>query len=543
MLLAFGLLLAACTAESNDDNKEKGKDGESASGDTEQVLRLSIEAEPQVLDPQVSTDTYSMILNNAVREGLVRFHDNEILPGIAETWDVSEDGLTYTFHLRESKWSDGSDLTAEDFRDSFIRLLDPETASAYAYIGYYVKNAEPFNKGEIDDPEEVGVKALDSHTLEFTLENPTKQFLSLTSFLSYLPSDGEKVKEHGQSYASKPETMNYNGPFIIETWNQQESFTLKKNPNYWNKDEITLEEVKINIVSDNGTAVGMYETDDIDMVILGREFVEKYDQEGNAEFYSSGTTSFLQYSYEGGAGEILQNENFRNALSHAINRQGIVEGVLNNGSTPAERYIMPDTAGNEDLFDKEYPFNEIPIENDDAKAQEYLDLALEELGLTKEELPTFELLASDVADARIISEALQDMFKQSLGIQTEINILPHDQRLQRLMDGDFELMWAGWGPDYNDPMTYLDIFTSSSTYNTTGFNDDVFDEMINSASVEADIDKRGELLFESEKYLIENGPLTPVYFQNGAWAKASNLKGVNMSPFGAQIDFVFGYFE
>ncbi len=138
MLLAFGLLLAACTAESNDDNKEKGKDGESASGDTEQVLRLSIEAEPQVLDPQVSTDTYSMILNNAVREGLVRFHDNEILPGIAETWDVSEDGLTYTFHLRESKWSDGSDLTAEDFRDSFIRLLDPETASAYAYIGYYV---------------------------------------------------------------------------------------------------------------------------------------------------------------------------------------------------------------------------------------------------------------------------------------------------------------------------------------------------------------------------------------------------------------------
>ncbi|GGP07811.1 peptide ABC transporter substrate-binding protein [Oceanobacillus neutriphilus] len=542
LLLVVSFMLAACTAESGDTDDGK-KEGIADDGETEQVLRMAMESEPEVLDPQVSTDTYSIIVNNAILEGLVRFHDGEIIPGIAEEWDISEDGLTYTFHLRETTWSDGKDLTAEDFKDSFIRLLDPETASAYAYIGYYVKNAAAFNQGEITDPDEVGVKAIDPYTLEFTLENPTKQFLSLTSFISYLPSDAEKIEEFGQSYSSSPESMNYNGPFVIDSWDHQESIVLKKNPNYWNKDEIKLDEVEINIVADNSTAVGMYETGDIDMVTLGREFIEKYEQSGDAEFYNAGTTAFLQYSYNGEVGEILKNSNFRNALSYAINRQGLVEGVLKNGSTPAERYIMPDTLGKEGLFAEEYPLSVFPTENDNEKAQEYLDKALDELGMTKDELPAFELLASDRPDDRIISEALQDMFDQTLGIKTEITILPHDQRLQRLMDGEFELMWAGWGPDYNDPMTYLEIFTASSTYNTTGFESDTYDDLINSASVEADVDKRGDLLFEAEQYLIEEGPMTPVYFESGAWAKSGSLQNVNRSPFGAEVDFVFGYFE
>lgn len=555
LMMVLVLVLAACTAETEDSANETDDNGQNANSDSDngandgedesanQVLRMVMPAEPTVLDPQVSTDPYSINVNNAIREGLVRYHNGEIIPGIAEDWDISEDGLTYTFNLRKSTWSDGSELTAQDFKDSFIRLMNPATNSPYAYIGYYVKNAQAFNKGEITDPEQVGVKVVDPYTLEYTLESPTKQFLSLTSFLSYLPSNAAKVKESGQDYSSNPDTMLYNGPFILKDWKHQESFTLEKNPNYWNKDEVTLETVEIAIVPDDGTAASMYEADEIDMVSLGREYVEKYEQAGEAEFYNKGTISFMQYSYKGEVGEIFSNSNFRKAISHVINRQGIVDGVLKDGSTVAERYIMPTTLGVKKSFGEEYPLSVVPAVNDNEKAEEFLATALDELGMTKDELPTFELLASDRPNDRIISEAIQDMLDQSLGIKTDIKIVPHDQRIQLLLDSDFEMMWAGWGPDYNDPMTYLDIFTSTSGYNTTGFNDSTYDDLINSANEEPDFEVRADILFEAEKYLIENGPMTPVFFAGGAWTRSDDLKNVNMGPFGAEVDFAFGYFE
>lgn len=545
LLIVFTLALAGCTADTpeSQDSTNKPEAPETGEQAKEQVLRMVFQTEPTNLDPQIGTDGNSMIINNAVLEGLVRYHDGEIIPGIAEDWEISEDGLTYTFKLRESVWSDGSELTAEDFKNSFIRLLDPATQSPYAYIGYYVLNAQAFNEGDLTDPEQVGVKALDAHTLEFTLEAPTKQFLSLTSFLSYLPSNASKVEEFGQEYAADADKMLYNGPFILTEWKHHESLTLEKNPNYWNSDAIALDKVEISIVPDDGTASGMFETGNIDLVLIGREYIDKYANEGKAEFYNKGSIHFIQYNFESEVAEFLTNENFRKALSYAIDREGLVNGVLKNGSSPAERYILPSTLGKEKAFSEEYPLHAFEVKADQAKAQEFLDAALGELGKTKEDIPAIEFLASDRPEDRIISEALQDMLDQNLGIKLDINIVPHSQRLQLMLDSKYQMMWGGWGPDYNDPMTYLDIFTTSSGYNTTGFHDETYDRLINEGNVEPDIEKRGDLLFAAEKHLVEQGPITPLFFAGGAWAKVDSLHNVTMNHIGAEIDFVFAEFK
>lgn len=542
MLLALlSLALFGCTAEKSPSDKEKGSSVNESSG-TDKTLKMVFQTEPPNLDPQISTDNYSMMINNAVREGLVRLKDGEIIPGLATEWDISEDGLEYTFKLRESKWSDGSALTAEDIKRSFIRLLEPDTKSQYAYIAYYIKNAQKFNEGEAT-AEDVGVSAPDENTVVVTLESPTKYFLSLMGFLSFLPSDAENIEKHGEKYAADADKMLYNGPFVLSEWKHQESLVLEKNPNYWNKDEINLERVEISIVPDDSTAVGMYETGEIDLVLLGRDYIEKYDGQGKANFYNKGSIMFMQYNFDGEIGKILSNANFREALSYTIDREGLVNGLLKNGSQAAERYVVPTTLGVTSDFGEEFPLAALPTSSDKAKAEELLDKALEELNMTKNDIPTFEYLTSDKPDDKMIAEAIQDMLVQNLGINLDIKIVQSKQKLQLLLEGDYELMWAGWGPDFNDPLTYLDIFTTSSGYNTSGFNDAKYDKLIADINKELDPQKRGELLFEAEKYLISDGPVMPVFFAGGAYAKVDNLVNIRTNHIGPEIDFVFADFE
>lgn len=504
---------------------------------------MIFQTEPPNLDPQVGTDTYAMIINNAVREGLVRYKDGQIVPGIAEKWDISEDGLTYTFHLRESKWNDGTALVAQDFEKTFLRLLDPATKSQYAYIAYYIKNAQAYNLGEITDQTQVGVKALDEKTLEVKLESPTKYFLSLMGFLSYLPSNLDSVAEHGDQYAADADKMLYNGPFILTKWNHQESLVLEKNPNYWNKDAIKLDKVKISIVPEDKTAIGMYEAGDIDLAILGRDYIDKYQQAGKAKMYDKGGSAFIQYNYSGTNGELFTNPNFRQAISYAIDRDAIVNGLLKNGSSVAERFVPPATLGKEKAFGEEYPLQSLPTKADPQKAKEYLDKAVGEVGLNADSLPTIEFLVSDKPDDKLITEAIQDMVFQNLGLKLDIKVVQNKQKLQLMMNSDYQMMWGGWGPDYNDPMTYLDIFMSDSGYNTTGFEETEYDELIKKANQETDVNARGDLLFQAEKYLLDKGPTTPVFFNGGAWISKDNLKNVQMNSFGAEIDFVFAEFQ
>ena len=538
MLLVLSMVLTACGPKAPAQEPTPGE--EPAAG--EKVLRFAIGAEPPALDQQIATDTYAIMLGNHLYEGLVRVYDGQIQPGMAESWEISDDGLVYTFHLRDALWSDGKPVTAHDFEYGIKRLLDPATASEYAYQGYYVKNGEAYNKGEITDPSMIGVKALDDKTLEITLENPTGYFLSLTNFISLFPVRKDFVEAQGQAYASEPDKILYNGPFILTEWNHEASLVLEKNPNYWNKDAIKIDRVEIAIVSDSNTAMGMYEAGDLDFVAIPAARVQEFVDKGEAKFYYDGAEFYFQFNVNGKTpqtGKFLGNANFRKALGFAVDRQNFVDAVLKNGSDPATRYVLPLLSGVNDTFAKEYPYEFYPKNADVEKAKELLNKALEEIGATADQIPTFEYLTDDSDTARTSAEAIQDMLKRNLGINIEIKQVPFKQRLELMTAEDYDIVFAGWGPDYDDPLTYLDLWVIGGGNNDTGWEDQTYTDMINYIRTASDLKARADKMFEAEKYLLENGPIVPIYFRRRAWTHVDGLTGLVRNFIGADPDFTY----
>jgi oligopeptide transport system substrate-binding protein len=505
------------------------------------VFRMAA-SEPPNLDPQLGTDTVSIMVDNAILEGLVRVYDGKTLPGMAETWDVSADGLTYTFHLRDAQWSDGQKVTAKDFEYSFIRLLDPATASEYAFQGYYIVNGEEYNTGKITDPSQVGVKAIDDKTFEVKLKAPTKYFLALTGFLSFMPSRKDLVEANKEGYAADADKAVYNGPFTLKEWQHDATMVLEKNPNYWNKDAIKLDRVELTIVTDSKTIVNMYEAGDTDLAGLSKDFIAKYDAEGKANYFATGSEFYFQFNVKGKTpemGKFLSNNKFRQALGYAIDRQAFCDQVLKNGSKAAQRYILPLLMGDKDKFAVEYPYEFYPANADVAKAKQLLDEALAELGTTADKIPAIEYLTDDSDVARTNGEAVQDMLSKNLGIKVEIKQVQFKQRLELMEAHDYDLVFAGWGPDYDDPMTYADLWVTGGGHNNTGWSNPEYDKLIAFAKTSPDSKARAEAMFKSEQILLEQGPIVPIYFRNGVYAMQPYVKGIVRNFIGADPDFVF----
>jgi oligopeptide transport system substrate-binding protein len=538
MLLVLSLVLTACGPKAP---AQEPTPGEEPAAQEPKVLRFAIGAEPPALDQQIATDTYAIMLGNHLYEGLVRVADNgRVTPGMAESWEISEDGLTYTFHLRDAKWSDGQPVTAKDFEYGIKRLLDPATASEYAFQGYYIENGEAYNTGKITDPSQVGVKALDDKTLEIKLAVPTGYFLALTNFISLFPVRQDFIEAQGTAYASEADKILYNGPYILKEWKHEEGLVLEKNPNYWNKDAIKIDRVEIAIVTDSNTAMSMYEAGDLDFVGLPAARVQEFVDKGEAKFYYDGAEFYFQFNVKGRnaeVGKFTGNANFRKAFAYAIDRQNFVDAVLKNGSDPATRYVLPLLAGVNDLFAKEYPLEFYPKNADPAKAKEYLDKALAEIGTTVDKVPAIEYLTDDSDAARTSAEAIQDMIAKNLGIKLEIKQVPFKQRLELMNKGDYDLVFAGWGPDYDDPMTYLDLWVIDGGHNNTGWEDQTYTDMINFCKTTPDVQARADKMFEAEKYLLENGPIVPVYFRRRAWVHVDGLTGLIRNFIGADPDF------
>jgi oligopeptide transport system substrate-binding protein len=505
------------------------------------VLRMA-GSEPPNLDPQIGTDQVSIEIDNALLEGLIRVYDGKVTPGMAEKWDVSPDGMVYTFHLRDAKWSDGKAVSAKDFEYSFKRLLDPTVASEYAFQGYYFLNGEEYNTGKITDASQIGVKAIDDKTLEIKLGRPCKYLLSLMGFLSFMPSRQDIVETHKEAFASAPDKMLYNGPFVLTEWNHDQNLVLEKNANYWNKDAIKLDKVEMTIVVDNKTAVNMYEAGDIDLTGLGKDFIDKYKADGKAIFFYTGSEFYFQYNVKGRTpevGKVLGNANFRKALAYAVDRQSYCDAVLKNGSDPATRYVLPLLQGNEKKFAEEYPLDFYPKNADVAKAKEYLDKALAEIGITIDKVPAIELLTDDSDASRISAEAIQDMLSKNIGVKMEIKQVQFKQRLELMQKAEYDVVFAGWGPDYDDPMTYLDLWVTDGPLNRTGWGNKKYDELIQLAKTTPDMKARADAMFEAEKIVLEECPIAPLYFRRGCYAVQPYVKGLVRNFIGADPDFVY----
>ncbi|WP_417900742.1 peptide ABC transporter substrate-binding protein [Bacillus haimaensis] len=538
LLLVVALLLSACSfSESTSNNKNNNNETESPTdseneGTTDEessspkVLRLNNGSEPGSLHPALAQGTHDSWILEHTFEGLTKKNaEGDIQPGMASEWNT-EDGVTWTFTLKDDVyWSNGDPVTAEDFEYAWKHVLNPATAAQYSYQLYYLKGAEAYNSAEEGADlaaleAEVGVKAVDSKTLEVTLAQPTPYFLDLTSFYTYYPVN-KKVQEANKDWALEAETHVSNGPFYLADWKHKESIAIKKNDKYYEKDMIKLDEVQFVIIDDENTAWQMYQADELDLVYpLPQDVQGQLMASDDAEFHI-GPDLAVYYFNINNTEKPFNNAKIRKALSLAIDRQTIVEHVAQGGQTPAYSIVppgIPDVNG-------DYQENTGKLfEENVEEAKKLLAEGLEEEGL--DELPSFVYLYNTSEGHKAIAEAVQEMWRKNLGVETTLENVEFQVKLDSEQAGDYTVSRAGWVGDYVDPMTFLDLWVSDGPYNDARFKNSEYDELISKAKSTLDQAERMEAMHAAEKILMDEMPIIPIYFYTKPYVLKPSVTGI-----------------
>ncbi|MBG9536797.1 peptide ABC transporter substrate-binding protein [Bacillus thuringiensis] len=541
-VLAMSMALTACSGSGGEKKTTKTSSGGGEEKKSEikyaakQVLNRTENQEIPTMDVSKSTDTLgSQILGNTM-EGLYRLDkDNKPIPAAAESSTKSEDGKKYTFKLRkDAKWSNGDPVTAKDFVYAWQRLLDKNTAAEYAFIAFYIKNAEAINKGE-KPLTDLGAKAVDDYTLEVELEKPVPYFLNLMAFPSYYPLNEKFVKEKGDKFGLEADTTLYNGPFVMASWKHEQGWQLKKNDKYWDNKTVKLEEINYSVVKEVATKVNLYDTGSIDFTLLSGEFVDKYksNKEEYGE-YSEASTFFLRLNQKrNGQDTPLKSKKLREAIALSIDKKGLANVILNNGSKATDQLVPKGLATGPDDKDYQDTFKN-GLKYDPKKGAAAWEAAKKELG--KDQV-TIELLSYDDGTAKKIADYFKDQIEKNLkGVTVNTKIQPFKQKLKLESAQDYEVSFAGWSPDYSDPMTFIDMFESKSPYNQMSYSNPKYDEMVAKAGNEllSDPKKRWETLGKAEKlFLEEDAGLVPLYQTGRAYVMKPNVKGIvkhNISP-------------
>ncbi|PEP95316.1 peptide ABC transporter substrate-binding protein [Bacillus wiedmannii] len=541
-VLAMSMALTACSGSGGEKKTTTTSSGGGEENKSEikyaakQVLNRTENQEIPTMDTSKSTDTLgAQILGNTM-EGLYRLDkDNKPIPAAAESSTKSEDGKKYTFKLRkDAKWSNGDPVTAKDFVYAWQRLLDKNTAAEYAFIAYYIKNAEAINKGE-KPVIELGAKAVDDYTLEVELEKPVPYFLNLLAFPSYYPLNEKFVKEKGDKYGLESDTTVYNGPFVMASWKHEQGWQLKKNEKYWDNKTVKLEEINYSVVKEVATKVNLYDTGSIDFTLLSGEFVDKYksnkDEYGE---YSEASTFFLRLNQKrNGQDTPLKSKKLREAIALSVDKKGLANVILNNGSKATDQLVPKGLATGPDGKDYQDTFKN-GLKYDPKKGAAAWEAAKKELG--KDQV-TIELLSYDDGTAKKIADYVKDQIEKNLkGVTINTKIQPFKQKLKLETAQDYEISYAGWSPDYADPMTFIDMFESKSPYNQMSYSNAKYDDMVSKAGNElmGDAKKRWETLGKAEKlFLEEDAGLVPLYQTGRAYVMKPNVKGIvkhNISP-------------
>ncbi|MFS0750031.1 peptide ABC transporter substrate-binding protein [Oceanobacillus sp. 1P07AA] len=538
ILLVTALVLAACGGSDSEGSSGSGDSGSTDSSD-KQVFNMIETAEIPTGDPALATDAASFIVFGQTMEGLYVLDENDTpIPAIADGEpEISEDGKIYTFKLREdAKWSNGDPVTAHDFVYAWKRAIDPDTGSEYAYMfSGIVENATEIMNGEMD-PEELSVEALEDYTLEVTLEQPVEYLNSLLAFGTYLPLNQEFVEEKGSDFGTNSENMLANGPFELTEWNGS-GLTWKyvKNEQYWDNENVSLDEVNVQVSKEPSTAVNLFNTDEADRTAaLSSEYARQYTNDENASTFKEGSSWYLKFNQvRGGEETPLANENIRKALAMAFDKQSFTETVLANGSVPSDGYVPEGLAKNPETDEDFRQESGDLISYDPEQAKEYWEKGLEELGVQELQL---DFLSDDTENAKTTSEYFQNQLESNLeGLSIKLTNVPFKVRLQTTTDQDYDIVMHGWGPDYLDPMTFLDLYVTDGTNNNTGYSSEEYDQLIDDAKVKYanDPEKRWEAMLEAEKLLVqEDTVVAPVYQRGRVVLIKPYVKGLEEHLFG-----------
>lgn len=511
-------------------------DGDSADG---KVFRYAVNTLPTTLDPTKGQSIGDNEIQHAITEGLTRNTAGDVKPGIAESWDESEDGLTYTFYLRkDAKWSDGEPITAADFEYSWKRLVNPETASPYAFIGDCLKNGQAIEQGNMD-VDELGVKAIDDTTLEVTLEHPTSYFLSLIgSSGQFAPLRQDVVEKYGTDFAATSEKNVYSGPFVM-TSSEDNVWTFEKNDNYWDKDSIKLDKCELNYVENTDTQLSMYEAGDLDYVQVPTAYVPDYKDK--AEVFANGNVDFC-YINEKSDNPALSNKNFRLALNYALNRNDYNKLANADTYTAFNGLVFPGLQAKGTTYGEAYDLNSYsyPLDGDQDKATEYLNAAMQELGVSNASDITVEVVTTDADSSKRIVETLQEQWQNALGINVKIRQVTYADIYGKVFpEHDYEIGYGGWGSDYDDPYSYLELFKGDSSYNYSQYENPEVDQLLTASQDESDVDARMDHLNQAEQIILADGAFVPLQARNIYYMLDDDTTGINFYYCSLNIDWVY----
>ncbi|MFF2752243.1 peptide ABC transporter substrate-binding protein [Psychrobacillus sp. NPDC058041] len=555
LMLVLSIFLAACgdKEKATETTTDKPEDKtptteETAAPDEEQVLNLMQTAEIPTLDTSLVTDAVGLDLLNNINEGLYRLNqENVAIPAIAEEEPtISEDGLVYTFKLRDSNWSDGSPVTANDFEYAWKRAMNPDMASEYGpfMMNGVIKNASAISEGKMDF-NELGVKALDEKTLEVTLEKPIPYFLSLMSFGTFYPLKEEFVKAQGDNYAKNSESLLYNGPFTLTNWDGTGlTWKLVKNDQYWDKDTVKLTEINYDVVKENATAVNLYTNGEKDRTGLTGEYAMQYADDPEKIVQPDTSIFWFKFNQERlGKKSPLANKNIREAISKAFNKEDLTNVVLANGSVPANYMIPKDFAFDADGNDFRDVNGDMATFNpEEAKAA--WEKGLSELGVTELSL---EILGGDTETSKKMDEYLKNQLETNLkGLKISLKEVPFSVRLELDTKQDYDIQVAGWGPDYQDPFTFLTLWETKGGNNQMSYSNPEYDQLLKdiNGSLALDPVKRWEAMARAEKIIVdEDYAIAPIYQRGLVFLVKPYVKGIISHPFGGDYSYKWAYIE
>lgn len=498
------------------------------------------------LDVSKNTDTYSSLAIGNSGSNLLRVDaKGKLQPDLAKKIDVSEDGLTYTATLRDGlKWSDGSKLTAEDFVYTWKRMVDPATASEYAYLATesHLKNLAEINSGANKDLNSLGVKA-DGNKVIFTLTNPAPQFKSLLSFANFVPQKEAFVKEAGKDYGTSSEKQLYSGPYTVKDWNGTSgTYKLIKNKNYWDAKNVKTKTVKIQTVKKPDTAVQMYKQGKLDYANISGTSAIYNANKKNKDIVAvpEATTAYIVYNQTGRV-EAVANQKVRQALNLATDRKGIVSATVDTGSKPATAIAPTGLAkleNGKDLTEHVAPGYKF----DEKEVAKVFKEGLAELG--KDSLKVTVTADADSPAAKAAVDYIKETWEKALpGLTVEEKFVTFKQRLEDTKNQNFEVALVLWGGDYPEGSTFYGLFKSDSPYNYGKFSNPEFDKAYEKAlTTDAlDVDAAADDYKAGEKSLYDNANYNPIYFRSTEGLQNPSIKGLIRNSTGLNVDFTYAY--
>lgn len=502
-------------------------------------ITIALSEEPPQLDSTRSTDASSFVVLAHTMEGLIAYDQNDQLtPGVAERWEIRDDGATFWIR-EEAIWSDGQPVTAHDFEFAWKRVLDPDTAAQYAFILYPIKNAEAVNQGDLPK-EMLGVRAVTDLVLEVDFERPTPYFDKLVAFNTYFPLREDFFESTNGRYGADAEMLLSNGPYILTEWIHGASMVWKKNPYYWNSEKGLLDEIVTAYITNDANAnLNLFKDGQIVQTGLTAPMLPTaMEQRWQIDRFMDGTLFFLEFNHR--EGRITDNLHFRKALYFAQDPSELVYKVLKEASyLPAESLFPIWIQGLQGAFRKEYPLPKHSLDLE--KAREYLDLARQELGL--EDFPPIILLTGDSSLSLLAAEYYQELYKKNLGLELRIDAQIFKQRLAKMTSGDFDIVMAGWGPDYFDALTFGDLFASWNLNNRGRYQSEEMDNLVRTAQSELDPQKRMDAFGSIQELIYSDVVIIPMYERGVSFVVDPRLKGFKRRSVGPQVDYNYAYID